>query len=230
MAILTKRTYNKYRLIKSKEACTMARYIYGKCEAATVPQIEKNDFHSLSMFLGAYLLYEKDSNYSDFKDYAKKNRLLYKDNKGECFWSCVNKAHAFIRDMVNQDVANNKQHISRRQIRKLGHSGFGSVRMYPLNGTLIQDKMFHYVFCTEELCQVKELFLDFLYDKWNDLGEPHSYLSNIGGTAAVDNTFRKFIYFQYSLLSSSPGGQRIIQKLLENTTYKSIQHGLDERR
>ena len=40
----------------------MARYIYGKFKASTVPQIEKNDFHSLSMFLGAYLLYEEDSN------------------------------------------------------------------------------------------------------------------------------------------------------------------------
>ena len=79
----------------------MKRYICGKIEAATVPQEEINDVHSLSMFIGAYLVYSGKPNYPDFKEFAKANHLLYEDNQVEYFWSYVNKGQMFIRDKVN---------------------------------------------------------------------------------------------------------------------------------
>ena len=207
----------------------MKKYIYGKFNAATVPQTEINDFHSLSMFLGAYLLYSENPQYSDFKEYAKDNHLLYNDNQGKCFWSCVNKGQIFIRDKINQNSSKDRDHISRRQIRKLGYSGTGSVRMYPLSGNVIQETMFRYVFEEKHLAQVRELYLDFLFEKWNDSEEPQSFLSIIGGKAADENTFKKFLFFQYKLLASSPNGERIIETLIRNATYKTIRQELDER-
>lgn len=207
----------------------MAKYIYGKFKAQTVPQTEVNDFHSLSMFLGAYLIYSTTHSYSNFKEFAEKNSLLYKDNNGKCFWSYVNKGQSFIRDKINQEIENKKCYISRRQIRKLGYSGMGSVRMYPLNGCIIQDCLFNYVFTEKQLVEVKELYLNFLFEKWNDSNEPHSYLTNVGGTASVFNTFRRFLLFQYSLLSSIPKGKKYIDQLFMNNTYMTIQNELDIR-
>lgn len=206
----------------------MARYIYGKFEAATVPQTEINDFHSLFMFLGAYLFYSENPQYSDFKAYVTKNQLRYKDNQGRCFWSYVNKGQIFIRDKINQNNSKTKYFISRRQIRKLGYSGAGSVRMYPLSGNIIQKTLFHYVFEQDNLTQVKEAYLDFLFNKWNASEEPHSYLSNIGGNAATQNTFKKFLLFQHELLAYY-GKKHIIGTLSNNTTYNTIREELDIR-
>ena len=207
----------------------MKKYIYGKFNAATVPQTEINDFHSLSMFLGAYLLYSENPQYSNFKEYAKDNHLLYKDTQGKCLWSYVNKGQIFIRDRINQNTSKNKDCISRRQIRKLGYSGAGCVRMYPLSGNIIQETMFRYVFEEKHLTQVREVYLDFLFEKWNATEDPHTYLSSIGGRVADENTFKRFLLFQYKLLASSTKGDRIIETLFRNTTYKKIQQELNER-
>ena len=158
----------------------MKTYIYGKFSADTVPHAESNEFHTLSMFLGAYLSYcnTSDAEYSDFKDYAEKNNLLYRDNHGTCYWTYVNKAQAFIRDRINRNIpTNRKKYISKRQIRKMGFSGLGSVRMYPLNGESIQREMFEFVFGEENLIQVRDLFLDYLSEKWLQENALHTYLT-----------------------------------------------------
>lgn len=208
----------------------MKTYIYGKFTSDTVPYMESNEFHTLSMFLGAYLSYcqTANSDYNTFKDFAEKNKLLYKDNQGIYYWTYINKAHAFIRDRINGNVSNqSKTYISKRQIRKLGFSGLGSVRMYPLNGDSIQKEMFDFVFGKENLIQVRDLFLDYISEKWAQEKYLHSYLTQNSGDSAKINTFRIFISFQYELLYQSAKGRRIIVKLSENTTYDVIQNELD---
>lgn len=210
----------------------MRTYIYGNFSADTVPHIESNEFHTLSMFLGAYLIYCKTSNseYDSFEDYAMKNNLLYKDNHGTCYWTYVNRAQAFIRDRINGNISTQgKKYISKRQIRKLGFSGFGSVRMYPLKGDYIQKEMFDFVFGEKHLTQVRDLFLDYISEKWADEDRLHTCLTQNSGKAAKSNTFRIFISFQYELLDRSAKGKRMISKLLENTTYDDIQNELDGR-
>ena len=101
--------------------------------------------------------------------------------------------------------------------------------MYPLNGYIIQDYLFDYVFTEERLVEVKELYLNFLFEKWNNSNEPQSYLTNVGGSAAVFNTFRKYIFFQYILLSSIPKGKKYLDQLFNRNTYESIQEELDGR-
>ena len=210
----------------------MKKYIYEKFNADTVPHMESNEFHTLSMFLGAYLVYSETSSseYNTFKDYAEKNNLLYKDNQGVCYWGYVNKAQAFIRDKLNEkNSPNNKKHISKRQIRKLGFSGMGAVRMYPLQGVSIQRELFNYVFHEEHLAQVRTLFLDYISEKWTKENYLSTYLTNNSGKSATFNTFRCFVSFQYELLDRSDKGRRIISNLLRNTTYDVIQNEIDGR-
>lgn len=207
----------------------MGKYIYGKFSADIVPQSLSNEFHSLSMFLGAYLMYSKEVGSDDFGQYVKQNHLLYKELGDKTIWSYVNKAHVFIRDRINSTEINDKKHVSRKQIRKLGYSGIGKPAMYPLCGLKIQKEMFELVFFEEKLEQVKEVFLNYLAEKWGETESTGSYLSCNGGNAATRNTFRKFIRFQYDVLSQSPKGEIIISKLLANVTYGEIQKGLDER-
>lgn len=211
----------------------MRTYIYGKFSADTVPHIESNEFHTLSMFLGAYLIYCKTSNseYDSFEDYAIKNNLLYKDNHGTCYWTYVNKAQAFIRDRINGNISTrSKKYVSKRQIRKLGFSGFGSVRMYPIKGDTIQKEMFNFVFGEKHLTQVRDLFLDYIFEKWAKENNLRTYLTQNAGESAKFNTFRFFISFQYELLDRSTKGRRIISELFRNTTYDDIQNELDGRR
>lgn len=209
----------------------MRTYIYGKFSPDTVPHNESNEFHTLSLFLGAYLSYcETPEIYADFKDYAKVNNLIYKENQTIHYWGYVNKAHAFVRDRVNKEASPySKKYVSKRQIRKLGFSGFASRRMYPLNGDTIQKEMFIFVFGQEQLTQVREIFFDYVSQKWGIEHPLRTYLFKNGGGNAVDNAFRMFISFQYELLSLSSQGQRIIRELSGNPTYKTIQSELEKR-
>lgn len=207
----------------------MGKYIYGKFSADIVPHSFSNEFHSLSMFLGAYLMYSQEVGNDDFGKYVKQNHLLYKELGDKTVWSYVNRAHAFIRDRINSAELNDKKHVSRKQIRKLGYCGIGKPAMYPLCGLKIQKEMFELVFFEDNLAQVKVAFLNYLAEKWRETESTGSYLSCNGGNAATRNTFRKFIRFQYAVLSQSPKGESIIPKLLANETYGEIQKGLDER-
>ena len=208
----------------------MKTYIYGPFSADTVLLEEINDFHTLSMFLGAYLTYSESSEYNGFRNYAEKNHLTYKDSQGKCYWTYINKAHTYIRNALNKSSNTDiHKYISRRQIRKLGYSGVGVVRMYPLQGNIIQAEMFRLIFSDEHLIQVKELFIEYLLDKWDNTDQTHTYLTRYGGDAAVRNTFRDYISFQYDLLTSKDNGNKIILTLSDNTTYTTIQHELDER-
>lgn len=208
----------------------MKTYIYGPFSADTVPLEETNEFHTLSMFLGAYLMYSGSSEYNSFKDYVEANHLTYRDTQGKCYWAYINKAHTYIRNTLNKgNHTDNHKYISKRQIRKLGYSGVGAVRMYPLQGSIIQNEMFRLVFSYPHLVDVKNTFIEYLLDKWRCTDATHSYLSSCGGDAAINNTFRKYISFQYDLLTANNNGKKIIHALSDNTTYITIQHELNER-
>lgn len=209
----------------------MKTYIYGKIDPNEVPYRESNEFHTLFMFLGAYLIYsETSTKYNDFTDYVNRNHLLYEDTHGKCYWRFINKAQAFIRDKINNSVfIDKKNHVSKRQIRKLGFSAFGSVRMYPLNGKTIQEELFNFVFGKQCPEQVRNMFLDYLSKKWREEEYPHAYLTINSGVAATENTFRTFISFQYAVLVRSPIGRRIIPQLSANNTYMQIRSELDQR-
>lgn len=205
----------------------MNTYIYGKYSPDTVPQLDSNEFHCLCIFLGAYLKYSAETSYSSYEEYIEKNNLLNINERGIGCWHYVNKAHIFIREKLNYNT--NSRYISRRQIRKLGFSGIGAPRMYPLSGERIQDVLFNYVFGESKLKAVRDTFIGYMLNKWNSLDENKSHLTENSGTAARENTFRKFISFQYDLLATKPKGERILKQLKANNTYDIIQVDLDNR-
>lgn len=214
----------------------MKRYIYGKPSSDTALQAEKNDFHSLSMYLGAFLFYLEDPTCKDFDNYIREHNLLYDPDSKNSFWSYVNKGHSFIlkkiknsESFVSEKSANKLPPISHRQIKRLGYSGVLSVRRFPINGVSIQNMIFRYVFTEAEMKTLKNAYLNYVYAKWLNDPRPNTFLSSEGNESAVENTFSWFLDFQDELLSSSPKGIGIRQKLFENNTYQVIQHEMDKR-
>lgn len=203
----------------------MKTYIYGDYSPDTVPRWDSNEFHTLCIFFGAYLHYSAETSYKNFEEYVVKNHLLNINEVGIGCWHYVNKAHIFIREKLNYN--SNSRYVSRRQIRKLGFSGFGSVHMYPLSGERIQNELFNYVFSENNLTDVKDVFIRYLLNKWNNLDDNKSHLTSYSGKAARENTFIKFMAFQYTLLTLKPIGDDILKKLRANATYDVIQTKLD---
>lgn len=204
-----------------------AKYIYGKYSPDTVPHEEYNEFHALSEFLGAYLVYSNSPEYASYSDYVA-DRNLKKECLEERFrWTYINKAHIFLRSKLNENT-DKVTYISKRQIRKLGYSGIGAQRMYPIKGSLVQSEMFRLVFYTKELEQVKNVFLDYFYDKIRTIDSAFSYLDRVSGKGAAKFVFRTFISFQFPLLSG-PRGNLALLRELEVDTYKEIQQFLNER-
>lgn len=224
----------------------MSKYIYGKYNTDTYPDELINEFHFLCMYLGAYLRYCKDpKNYESFNDYAQKNNLFYKEND-KFYWCYINEAQAFLRDKINENIEketyieseNGKKtkYISKRQIRKLGYSGFFSVPMFPKKGIIIEQKLFQYIFEEKNLSSVKDLFIDYISKKWkNDKGK-YGYLK--GPTSTIDtedtdlnNCIRRtainFCGFQEDVLQKVPQIRREFQS---NNTYEFIQHELEMRK
>lgn len=204
-----------------------AKYIYGKYTPETVPHEEFNEFHALSVFLGAYLVYCETPEYASYSKYVTDKNIKEECLEGRSRWPYITKAHVFLRRRLNEDV-NNVTYISKRQIRKLGYSGVGAPRMYPTKGVLIQDEMFQLVFYKKELEQVKNVFLEYLYDKIRMLDTDCHYLDKVSGERAANSVFRNFISFQYHLLSG-PSGKWEVLRELEVDTYKDIQQALNGR-
>lgn len=204
-----------------------AKYIYGKYSPDTVPHIEYNEFHALSVFLGAFLLYSAAPDYTSYLDYLAKKDLKKECLEGRFRWPYITKAHLFLRSKLNEGT-NNATHISKRQIRKLGYSGIGACRMYPLKGSIIQNEMFRIVFYTREMELVKNAFLDYLYDKFRITDTHLGYLESVSGNGAANYLFRKFISFQFQLLSSQAGNYTLLRDL-EVETYKEIQGIFNKR-
>ena len=100
----------------------MGRYIYGKYDQDSFTQPLKNEFHYLSIYIGAYLYYcESSQNSSTFSEYIERKGMETLDDKTQ-YWHYVNKAQSFIRERV-QHHSISKKGVSKRQIRKLGYSG-----------------------------------------------------------------------------------------------------------
>lgn len=204
-----------------------AKYIYGKYSPDTVPHEECNEFHALSEFLGAYLVYSNSPEYASYADYVADRNLKKECLEGRFRWTYINKAHIFLRSKLNENT-DKGAYISKRQIRKLGYSGVGAPRMYPIKGSFVQNEMFRRVFYTKELEQVKNVFLDYFYDKIRMIDPDCSYLDVVSGEGAVKFVFRTFISFQFPLLSC-PRGNLVLLRELEVDTYKEIQQVLNER-
>lgn len=206
-----------------------AKYIYGKYSPETVPHEEFNEFHALSVFLGAYLLYCSSPKYASYSDYVADKNIKEDCLAGRFRWPYITKAHIYLRSKLNENTnTDNVSYISKRQIRKLGYSGIGTPRMYPVKGSLIQDEMFQLVFYKEELEQVKVAFLEYLYEKMRMIDPNCGYLEKISGKGAANYVFRTFISFQYHLLSG-PAGKFELLRALEVNTYKEIQQDFNER-
>lgn len=203
------------------------KYIYGKYSPDTVPHEECNEFHALSEFLGAYLVYSNSPEYASYLDYVANRNLKEECLEGRFRWTYINKAHIFLRSKINEST-DKVTYISKRQIRKLGFSGIGARRMYPIKGSLVQNEMFRLVFYTKELEQVKNVFLDYFYDKIRTIDPAFSYLDRVSGNRAAKFVFRTFISFQFPLLSG-PRGNFALLRELEVDTYKEIQRVLNER-
>ena len=206
-----------------------AKYIYGKYSPDTVPHEEFNEFHALSVFLGAYLLYCSSPEYRSYAEYVADKNIMEECLAGTFRWPYITKAHIYLRGKLNEKTSrDNVSYISKRQIRKLGYSGIGTPRMYPIKGSLIQDEMFQFVFYNKELKQVKVVFLDYLYKKMQKIDPNCGYLDRISGNGAANYVFRTFISFQYHLLSG-PAGKFELLRALEVNTYTEIQQNFNER-
>ena len=206
----------------------MKKYIYGNYDAQIVPHIEINEFHTLSVFLGAYLVYSGKPEYKSFSQLVDETKLVSEMNNDVFYWSYINKAHRFIRDRLLTKESCSKYNVSRRQIRKLGYSGHMSPRMYPLSGNDIQNEMFDFVFNNASLEQVKEKYLDYIYSKWMLENNTRSFFTSEGGEKATENAYIKFLDFQYKLLSQK--GKHILKDLSANNTYELLQNQIEERR
>ena len=206
----------------------MSKYIYGKYDTDTFPDELKNEFHYLCMYLGAYLTYLENTNeYNSFHDYAKANNLTNKtDDKFR--WCYINKSQAFIRDVFDVKTTDKTIKISKRQIRKLGYSGFFSVPMFPKNGYLIEDEIFGMVFNDSNLSSVKTHFIDYISHKWKTDDEFVYYLNDEKHKEdCVRKTAIYFCGFQEYVLRKDPELKRIFQG---HTTYKIIQSELERRK
>lgn len=204
-----------------------AKYIYGKYSPDTVPHEEYNEFHALSVFLGAYLVYCSSPESTSYSDYVADRNLKEECLEGRFRWPYITKAHIFLRSKLNENT-DEVTYISKRQIRKLGYSGIGAPRMYPVKGARIQEELFQFVFYTKELEQVKIAFLEYLYHKIRMFDPNCRYLDSISGKGAANFVFRTFISFQYHLLSG-PAGKCELLRALEVDTYKEIQKVFNER-
>ena len=205
------------------------KYIYGKYLPETVPHEEFNEFHALSVFIGAYLLYCSSPKYASYSDYVADKKIKEECLAGRFRWPYITKAHIYLRSKLNENTkTDNVPYISKRQIRKLGYSGIGTPRMYPIKGSLIQDEMFRFVFYKEELKHVKVAFLEYLYEKMRMIDPNCGYLEKISGEGAANYVFRTFISFQYHLLSG-PAGKFELLRALEVNTYKEIQQNFNEK-
>ncbi len=214
---------------KTKEEAYImsSRYIYGSYSADNVPRCECNEFHSLSVFLGAYLAYSEDKFCNNFEEFVEKHELLCVNYNTVYYWEYVNKAHIFVRDKILYgDLCSS--YVSRRQIRKLGYSGPMAPRMYPKNGKVIQQVMFDYVFTNEHLKLVKKLFLDYLYQNWLD--KINDYCTADVGTKATENVFEKYLEFQFQLLSVDTRNDDYLDELRESPVYGDIQEDMEARR
>ena len=211
------------------------KYIYDKYSPDTVPCNEYNEFHALSVFLGAYLEYCSSRDYASYAEYVAAKNLKEECLDGKFRWPYVTKAHLFVRNRLNKIPGTDEQksiyddtYISKRQIRKLGYCGIGSPRMCPVNAELIQNEIFRIVFYTEELEPVKLAFLEYLHTKFQRDDPDRSYLTKRSGSAAANSVFRNFISFLFHLLSGSRGDSKLLNAL-EVHTYAEIQQDLNMR-
>ncbi len=172
----------------------MKKYVYGRFSSDDVPQVERNEFHTLSFFFGLYLDYkENKADNQSFDEYLTAQSIILTDLK----WKYINKAHRLIRDKLKEEAE--EYGVSRRQIRKLGYSGFGSVLMYPVSGMIIQRMFFMVCADAEDKIWVDK-FISTLYQKWMRNYPDHLYLQRNAGEDALSNVCRLFIAFQYRLL------------------------------
>lgn len=204
------------------------KYIYGKYDTDTFPDQLINEFHFLCMYLGAYLKYCKNNEgFNSFDDYANAHSLTEKTDD-RFYWSFINEAHAYLRNIINTQDTSNSKYISKRQIRKLGYSGKLSVPMFPKSGYTIENELFNIVFNDVFLIPVKNHFMDYVSQKWkNDPEITGFYFDPNHPQKCIEKTATHFCGFQEHVLQKEPEIKRIFQG---HTTYTEIQSELERRK
>ena len=184
----------------------MGRYIYGKYDQDSFTQPLKNEFHYLSIYIGAYLYYcESAQNSSTFSEYIERNGMSTLDSNRQ-YWHYVNKAQSFIRERANQNHSISRKGVSKRQIRKLGFSGCFSRPKLSRRSIDILTEFNELVFSSlknEDLTLILAPYFCALYTKWeNDISYPISQCitKKHGGSqktpaAAVEATRSRFCGF-----------------------------------
>lgn len=188
----------------------MGKYLYEKINEDTYYHTIKNEFHIFSFCYGVYLAYEQSSKESSFNEFFSTKKDLYLFN-----WHFVNKTHNYIISI--------NDNIKKKELRKLGYTGFGSTPKCPKNAPFIQDEMFKLL----DDITFADVYYKFLIENWNEKILNKSLLKyNIPNDLekSINNTFHNFIGFQRRvlLLSDKKDGKKIYYQLKDNIQYAKI--------
>lgn len=188
----------------------MGKYIYGKIDEDTYYHTLKNEFHIFSFCYGVYLTYRQSETEYSFNEFFSTKKDLYLFN-----WHFVNKAHNYIISI--------NDNIKKKELRKLGLTGVGSIPKCPKNASLIQDQMFKLL--NDET--FADEYYKFLIESWNKKISDKSLLKYSipnNPKKSIDNTFHNFIGFQRRvlLLGDKKEGKKIYYQLKDNIQYTKI--------
>lgn len=226
----------------------MRKYFYDRFDPDTFGYVLKNEFHHIFIYLGAYLEYceqspirNKSTPSTSFMEFIEKNQLKQIDDD-RSYWHYINKAHAFLRNRINEkntnaDDSSVKPTISKRQIRRLGYSGVFSIPRFPLSSRQIVSELFHYFFENPVLSDLLKSFINSLYEKWEQDNQilRCTTLTHGGSSPdkerAVNTTREVFCGFQFDILLRGSGVSKAISEAINafktHKFFSSIQNELE---
>lgn len=210
----------------------MSKYIYGKYDSDTFPDELTNEFHYMCMYLGAYLHYENlilnkdsDKESKSFFDFATDNNLGENARFG-FRWKFINEGQAFIRDYINNSQEFECEKVSKRQIRKLGYSGYCSVPRFPRCGIFIANTFLNTVFNKTKYDETKRMFLEFIARKWEkDDGIDGYSGGDYSSEEKIQRTAAYCCGFQDYVLNFDPSMKR---EFFSNELFSLIQRELED--
>lgn len=191
----------------------MGKYIYGKINEDTYFHPLRNEFHIICFCYGVYLEYKNSEKKFKFSEYFSSKKHLFSKN-----WHFVNVAH-------NHIIRNSKD-IGKRELRKLGYTGFGSTPMCPVKADIIQNEIFKFL----EIEEFAEEYYKFLIESWNNSSSLLKYNVPNKQNESVDNVFHNFIGFQRRVLlqNKRQDAHKLYYNLKNNEQYKRIYNKIKE--
>lgn len=173
----------------------MKKYIYAKNSTELIFEDLSNNFLQLCTLLGAYIRAKEligvtkmaGITTEEFSGYLKEHNY---DFGGRMYWSWLNEAYRFIRENIGEQVV-----ISKNQIKKIGHSGFGTIPKYPIPGARVVH--FLYIILTSsDFKTLNEVYFYYLSQNWIYLDEDK------------ENVARHYVGFQNTVLRTHPAMMR----------------------